>query len=110
MSEKKLYKCRALEVSFLNNITLKFVTNNIEYVWQLRGFFKIIFYFLFSNTFYFYCNLFCYLLTYLFTYLLFYFLLCINVVNLLPIKNKVALHLDHQWEVYEQERIIRMQS
>ena len=51
------------------------------------------FFFLFSNTFYFYCNLFCYLLTYLFTYLFFYFLLCINVVNLLSIKKIIKKYL-----------------
>ena len=48
-------------VSFLNNIALKIVANNIKYVWQLTVSFK---------TFYFYCNLFCYLLTYLFILLL----------------------------------------
>ena len=72
-----------LYVSFLNNIALKIVANNIEYEWQLTVFY---YYYLFSNTLYFYCNLFCYLPTYLFTYLFFYFMLCINVVNLLPIK------------------------
>ena len=30
-------------VSFLNNIALKIVANNIEYVWQLTGFFIIYF-------------------------------------------------------------------
>ena len=48
-------------VSFLNNIALKIVANNIKYVWQLTGFLSF-------NSFYFYCNLFCYLLTYLFIY------------------------------------------
>ena len=43
----------------MNNIALKIVANNIEYVWQLTGFLSF-------NTFY--CNLFCYLLTYLFIY------------------------------------------
>ena len=62
-------------------------TNNIKYVWQLTGFF-----FSFSNTFHFYCNLVDYLLTYLFTYLFFYFLLCINVVNLLSIKKKIYIY------------------
>ena len=60
----------------MNNIALKIVANNIEYVWQLTGFLSF-------NTFY--CNLFCYLLTDLFIYLFFYFVLCINVVNLLSI-------------------------
>ena len=46
----------------MNNIALKIVANNIEYVWQLTGFLSF-------NTFY--CNLFfCYLLTYLFLLLL----------------------------------------
>ena len=48
-------------VSFLNNIALKIVANNIKYVWQLTGFLSF-------NSFYFYCNLFCHLLTYLFIY------------------------------------------
>ena len=55
-------------VSFLNNIALKIVANNIKYVWQLTVSFK---------TFYFYCNLFCYLLTYLFI-----LLLCVNLLSM----------------------------
>ena len=51
-------------VSFLNNIALKIVANNIKYVWQLTGFFILQYFFVF------YCNLFCYLLTYLFILLL----------------------------------------
>ena len=39
-------------VSFLNNIALKIVANNIKNVWQLIGFLSF-------NAFYFYCNLLC---------------------------------------------------
>ena len=97
LQKKCLYTCKIIVtkpnleefyVSFLNNIALKIVANNIEYVWQLTGFFYYYYYHLYSNTLYIYCNSFCYLLTYLFTYLFIYFLLCINVVNLLSIKNK----------------------
>ena len=64
------------------------MANNIEYVWQLTGFF-----FFFS---YYFPILFIfiviYFLRYLFTYLFFFFLLCINVVNLLSIKKKDLGH------------------
>ena len=95
LQKKYLYTCKNtvtkpnleefLSKLNLNNIALKIVGNDIEYVCQLTGFFCSFF---FSNTFYFYCNLFCFLLTYLSTYLFFYFLLCINVVSLLSIINK----------------------
>ena len=65
----------------MNNIALKIVANNIEYVWQLTGFLSF-------NTFY--CNLFL-LLTDLFIYFFFYFVLCVNVVNLLSIIEKKYL-------------------
>ena len=62
----------------MNNIALKIVANNTEYVWQLTGFLSF-------NTLY--CNLFL-LLTHLFIYFFFYFVLCVNVVNLLSIIKK----------------------
>ena len=71
LQKKYLYTCKNIVTKpnleeflrklNLNNIALKIVANDIEYVWQLTGFFFVFF---FSNTFYFYCNLFCYLLTY----------------------------------------------
>ena len=64
-------------VSFLNNIALKIVANNIKYVWQLTGFLSF-------NTFLFFIVI-CFV-TYWLIYLFFYFVLCINVVNLLSIK------------------------
>ena len=66
-------------VSFLNNIALNIVANNIKYVWQLTVFFcpSILFIFI----------VICFV-TYWLIYLFFSFVLCINVVNLLSIKKK----------------------
>ena len=67
-------------VSFLNNIALKIVANNIKYVWQLTGFLSF-------NTFLFFIVI-CFV-TYWLIDLFFYFVLCINVVNLLSIKKSL---------------------
>ena len=67
-------------VSFLNNIALKIVANNIKYVSLMAtdGFFYLSILFIFIVI--------CFVIvTYFFLYF-FYFVLCINVVNLLSIK------------------------
>ena len=69
LQKNYLYSCKNIVTKpnleeFLGKLFEQYRIENCgKYVWQLTGFF----YLLFSNTFHFYCNLFCYLLTYLFT-------------------------------------------
>ena len=73
LQKKYLYSCKNIVTKpnleeFLGKLFEQYRFENCgKQYWICVATDWLFFYFLFSNTFYFYCNLYCYLLTYLFT-------------------------------------------